>query len=364
MIIGVCGFTGTGSSAVVDILKEFTCNSVLDSTEFLLPYGPDGLQDLDYQLNTNCSKYTASAVGIERFRRHVYIYLAFHYKDKALQKKIIDCTESFISKITQEKWLGYGGSDYALYSNPILYKNHALNLIFYKVIRNISAIFTKKLGREWRLYPRHTMEFSIKPDNFDEYSKNYIIDLLSILGCDFKKNIILDQPFAGNNPTASFKYFDNPKAIILNRDPIDLYLLVKCFYRRNGTVGYQVPADNVSNFITYYKKMNEGMDNAVKNENVLKIQFEDLIYNYESTLKKIIDFCNLDTSTHAYHFFDPKISIANTQLRRKFNEYNQDVDIIQEELKDYLYDFSPYVNMDNAGLMFLNQSPLNKLKHL
>ena len=50
MIIGVCGFCSTGSSAVSDYLKEFKENQVLDMLEFTLAYIPDGLGDLEYIL--------------------------------------------------------------------------------------------------------------------------------------------------------------------------------------------------------------------------------------------------------------------------------------------------------------------------
>ena len=42
-----------------------------------------------------------------------------------------------------------------------------------------------------------------------------------------EKNLVLDQPFSGNNPQASFPYFENPRAVVVDRDPRDYYLFVK-----------------------------------------------------------------------------------------------------------------------------------------
>ena len=68
MTLGICGFTSTGSSAVIDLLHEFDEFQVLDKIEFGISYCPDGLEDLDYHVN-KYSKYTSSVVAIERFRR-------------------------------------------------------------------------------------------------------------------------------------------------------------------------------------------------------------------------------------------------------------------------------------------------------
>lgn len=44
------------------------------------------------------------------------------------------------------------------------------------------------------------------------------------MGADLSKPICLDQPFSGNNPENSFKFYNNPYAIIVDNDPRDLYL--------------------------------------------------------------------------------------------------------------------------------------------
>ena len=50
MIIGSCGFGGTGSSVLTDLLSEYDDVDVKDSFEFVLPYISDGLEDLEYHL--------------------------------------------------------------------------------------------------------------------------------------------------------------------------------------------------------------------------------------------------------------------------------------------------------------------------
>jgi hypothetical protein len=48
------------------------------------------------------------------------------------------------------------------------------------------------------------MSFSIKPDDFERITKQYINDILEAMGADFNKNIVLNQPFPGNDPESSF----------------------------------------------------------------------------------------------------------------------------------------------------------------
>ena len=51
MVIGACGFVGTGSSALTDLLREYDEVAVFDQIEFNISYYPDGIEDLDYQIN-------------------------------------------------------------------------------------------------------------------------------------------------------------------------------------------------------------------------------------------------------------------------------------------------------------------------
>ena len=73
----------------------------------------------------------------------------------------------------------------------------------------------------------------------------------------------------------------------------------------------------------------------------MRINFEDMIYNYEVMSEKILDFCNIARENHIKPktLFNPEKSIKNTQVFKKFTKYADDVKYIEEELKDYLYDF-------------------------
>ena len=60
MIIGCTGFSWSGSSAVTDLLMEYSENQVYRK-EFIFAYHPDSLSDLDFHLNDECSKFLSTS---------------------------------------------------------------------------------------------------------------------------------------------------------------------------------------------------------------------------------------------------------------------------------------------------------------
>jgi hypothetical protein len=90
-------------------------------------------------------------------------------------------------------------------------------------------------------------------NKFDVAAKEYISSVLDSIGRKHNHITVLDQPFEGCNPIKSFKYFENPKAIVVDRDPRDHYLFVKNFLRPRGKQGYQIPCDNVDDYIKYFR---------------------------------------------------------------------------------------------------------------
>lgn len=350
MIIGVCGFTSTGSSAVTDILKEFNENSVLDDHEFTLAYFPDGLNDLSYHLQENISKYMSSNVAIERYK----MLIKNLYKNninKETNGKLFQLTEEYIDSITQICWKGYGAVDYILYTNKF---KHVLMDLFRKVfIRTINKYYKKNIN----IYPVRTMSFSIKPDDFERITKQYINDILEAMGADFNKNIVLNQPFPGNDPESSFSFFDNPLAIVVDRDPRDNYIFAKKFLLNKGR---QIPTETVEKFVVYYRNMRKGMPYIIGSDKILNIRFEDLIYEYDESITKIMTFCGLKEHTNPRTIFAPELSINNTQVFKRYPEYRKEIEYIERELPEFLYPFEKYPEIEVTGNMFSGRSPLNK----
>lgn len=334
MIIGACGYGGTGSSAVKDFLKEFENVQTLDRAEAMFAYKVDGLQDLEYHLIKQFSRSISSNAAIRRFiDASKYASTPKLKKIYLNSKQFKKDTIKFIDKITQVEFYGIENYDYET-------KHCFLNfikLIFKKIIvKNYEKIFDKNF-KKW---PMKKMYFSIKPENFYEAAKEYTNDILKNSGADFSKAIVLDQPFEGNNPTNSFPFFEEPYAIVVDRDPRDYYLASSYQWPD----GQYLPRRNVEDFVKYYRTIRENIDYSKDTNKVLRINLEDLIFNYDYTKDKICNFLNFDKKNHKdqFKYFDPNRSIKGTQLYKKIKGHDDEIKYIEENLKEYLFDFDKY----------------------
>ena len=319
-VIGVCGFGYSGSGAVLDLLKSYADISVLDDIEFSLVYTPDGIEDLQRNISVCPSRYWTSDSALRRF-----IHLNKR-KKKYLDKLTNGCFSSlitdYLNKIIQIKWKG-STSVHVYQETGLAY--FLKQRLFRRLVAEYEAKF-KPLP--YHIWPQKEMYFSyIDNELFTHYSKEFVMGLLNNMYHNENETIIIDQPFAANNPEKSFPFFQNPKAIIVVRDPRDTYLLAKM---NLGLCGSFVPTNCVEMFIKYYKGL---MDSIVVSSDirVMTLKFEDLIYNFDNTQTVIEDFvgCKFRCSSGS-KYFDPLVSINNTQLWLKYPQFVRDVDIIEK----------------------------------
>ena len=179
------------------------------------------------------------------------------------------------------------------------------------------------------------------------------------LGADFTKPIILDQPFAGNNPQACFKFYEDPYAIVVDRDPRDNFIFGNT--KLIGTT-HLMPIQPVQDFVKYYRALRDNQPYKEKNDRILRVQFEDMVYHYEETTKKIRDFLNFPENPNPKSIFDPVMSMSNTQLWKRFPQFAKDIEYIEKELSEYLFDYTACPEPDLNGRMFRGKS-LRHPKH-
>jgi hypothetical protein len=148
----------------------------------------------------------------------------------------------------------------------------------------------------------------------------------------------MDQLVPETDTQHYLNYFDELKVILVDRDPRDLYLLQKHEYHEMF-----IPYRNVESFVKWYRMVRECKQNE-EHPDILKIKFEDLIYLYDITTQKIIDFSGIDASLwhHKRKVFDPDISIKNTNKKLKYTSKSdkREIAYIEKHLSLYCYDFS------------------------
>ena len=349
MIIGACGFGSTGSSAVSDYLLEFGNVQVLDNIEFTWVSLPDSLIDLDYHLNHPHMRTGDSIIAIQR-----YIELAKN-SERVLRRhggvdtnKFLKSVDSFVDSITTLKW------DWYTKKSDNLFSKYFVDLfLLSRIIPRIEI----KLKRQLHCWPFHPVRFAVNPSAFDEASRKHVHELLEAYGAKFDKPLILDQPFSGNNPQACFKYYEDPYAIVVDRDPRDNYV-----FARTKLLGrnHFMAVDTVEDFVKYYRALRENQPYKDPHERVLSIMFEDMVYKYDETTCKIREFLKLGDNPNPKSIFDPKISMPNTRVWLRYPEFKKDIEYIEKELPEYLYDYTGCPEPDLKGNMFFGKSPKNK----
>ena len=331
MIIGICGHGFTGSGAILDLLKEFDNTNVIDNGEFDIPYIPDGLEDLEYHIKLNPTRLGSDA-AIKRFLRlakakcRIRNTRRLFNQDKS--NEFYRISMRYVKTLTTVEWNGFWTFD-------SLTRKTVKEKFSFTVILRLLRYFQNKHKKAIRVSPFKKMYLSYTT-NFDKITQKYVKEVLAYLGADSDLINVLDQPFSSIKPENDFHFFpEECKAIIVERDPRDIYIMAKKVYPID--MGF-IPSDNVTEFISYYKNQRELAKNT-NSQNILKIHFEDLIYDYDKTVESISNFLLLGKQIKQRIFFKPDVSIHNTQLFRNYPELKDDMKKIEESLGEYLYDF-------------------------
>lgn len=332
------GYMGSGSSAITDLLSEFEdCSNEFKSYEYVFLHCPNGLFDLEDKLliGNNAIKSDETIRSFKDQMNKLYdkkFWWVGNYK-KIVGPEFKTLTDDFIEKITQFKFKGYW------YTHEEVNAKMFLKLLIRKPIKMLSGnrICNKKILR----YKDGMMLSYIKPDEFYRHSKKYINDVLNVISRGHE-NVIMDQLLLPFNLFRVDNYFgDELKAIVVSRDPRDVFILNKYIWD-SKKIGVPFPTD-AREFCEFYKGMRES-EHISESKKILRIKFEDLVYNYDKTVETVRTFVGFDKKSHISpkKRFIPELSIKNTQVFNGKEEYKKEIKVIEKELTEYLYDF-PYV---------------------
>ncbi|MEH2946033.1 hypothetical protein [Sporofaciens sp. JLR.KK001] len=317
MLVSVSGYNYSGSSAVIDLLAEYSETNCVKQ-EIAFAYMPDGLLDLEYNMN-HTATYFNGDVAIQRFwNQCLRCDMPKDKKQLFLQK-----SREYIDSIVEDTWHGGSYFDSTRLSGAKYY-------IWYlkKSISSLIYHYSKKVTN-WN---QRAMYLAYCCTNFNTLTSKYLNDIADMFSVEGKIGVF-NQFFSAFRPELSMKFCVDGKTIVVDRDPRDIYIL--------GNVRHETacfPSQDAKKFVTWYKRC---WDNCVKEESdrVLHVQFEDLIFQYEITVKRIEVFLGIDDHVKPRMYFKPEVSINNTQLKMRFPKLASDIAYIEKELKDYLYVF-------------------------
>ena len=335
-IVTCTGYGSTGSSVITDLLKEFDNVNSLGDFEFTFLSTVNGVRDLEYGLFELNNRSNVD-IYIKRFMKemnHLSHYGINHY-EKWFNGNFEKLSLEFIHSIIDVEWNGYNMMDIRdesifvkiMYYSERIYQKKILRL------RDTSANFYTKVMKKKRYYACPTSR-----EAFYDKVKIYTEKLANEIKCSNNEEyIVFDQLVPATDIENYLKYVQDLKVIVIDRDPRDLYLLEKHQYKEMF-----IPYQDVKTFVTWYRMVRECKANE-EHSHILRLQFEDFIYNYDKAIEDVMQFLDLKEENwkSKKEYFNPKVSIKNTAKMQDYTskEDRDEVAYIEKELKQYCYDF-------------------------
>ncbi len=333
--VNVSGFFYSGSSAIVDMLKEFR-GFYEPNAEIRFIRDPYGIIPMEQTLIHRWDWINASA-AISDFlsfmklcARPKGLFLPMGYGLKnTISPEILSITEDYINDLT-----------YYTYKMDFYHYKSKKSFLKYQMDRYRWAIEHLTKGRIKTANRNIATCYFSRPsqEQFNTATQRFFDRLFEEQFKGDVTHIILDQAIPVNNTQVIHRYFKNAKMIIIDRDPRDTF----CDEIKNGERfdqdGRTIEA--ARKYVVRSKAMREGIE---LDDDIMQVRFEDLIINYDVTRLKVLNFLGLQESDHINKksFLKPEVSIKNIGIWRKYyEECHEAIDYIEKELHGQCYDSS------------------------
>lgn len=335
--ISCASYYGTGSSAITDFVSEFDNVYSFTDEEFRFIQDPDGISDLEFNL-VECFNRHNSGHALKRYKR-----LVDFYKGNIFGKKYSNFfgdnwekySYQYIDELTDFTFPGWWQYDLYDRGNWFYFRKRIVNKILHKTLWRNKPELTLNTMKNEITYCSHPSE-----EKFLSSTRKYIFNLFNSVIPGNYDIMMVDQLLPPMNLKRYLRYFNNNiQVVIVDRDPRDVFMLDKYFWK-DGVI----PNDVVT-FCKWYRYTREHRKHENINTSQIKfIQFEDLIYNYEDTTKVLSDWLGLSEDKHIRKkkLLNPDISIKNTQVWKKLPNVDSELEYIEKNLAEYLYDFSKF----------------------
>lgn len=331
-IFTVASYYGSGSSAITDFISEFEGVKSLTDYEFRFAHDPDGLSELEYNLVENFNRHN-SGHALKRYRDLVNYYSNHFYAkryEKFFNNQWKKLSYEYINSLVDFSYKGCWAYDFYDKGQWYEFWHRLPDRIMHK------TFWRNKPDKH--LFFENEITFASHPsvDKFLNCTKSYTTKLMQSANKENSPFLMVDQILPSTNIHRHLRYFENLKVFLVDRDPRDVYILEKYIWKDDV-----IPTD-VELFCKWFLYTRDNRINKNINSNdIMFIQFEDLIYNYDVTTKKIIEWAGLKNQQHLLKnkYFDPKISIKNTKVWLNYPNENENIKYIEDTLSEYLYKY-------------------------
>lgn len=323
--IACVGYHSTGAGVIDCLFREF--DNVTQGTyevEARMIQDPDCVSDLEYYLVENPHRLN-SGFEIKRFKKYVKENSRSYKKIFGNQWETI--SNQYADSLAEFQYDGYWHGDIWLLSKP---------LQMYHTIRRGFAKLTPKKYRKpawYNYFPwLKSYHVNLTEEEFLNKTRIYIDKLAIAANKNNAEYVVLDQLVAPDQLKRQCRYVNDLKVIVVDRDPRDVYIDQMI----NGN--HVLPKDP-KQFSEAYKNTRKNM--VEDNESCMLINFEDLIYRYDKSIKSVLEFVGIEKEHHIAPktIFNPSISIKNTKQWERYPQYNDACEVIVKCLPNMLHRF-------------------------
>lgn len=322
-IVFVAGLGSTGSSALIDLLREVRTYYTLEN-EFRLFVDPGGLVNLRDALVDNWSVFQ-SDIAIKNFKKMV-LSLSSKWRSpnshidhtRFIDNQFIKQSNEYIDSLTELHFRGLW---------------YGIDNIWLRQINKI-PFFNR---RKWTTKPVYVGK-KLSDEQFNDLTYSYIKSMIDYcLEKEGKKHFCFNENLSCMFPEKILKMVPGSKIINIIRDPKDVYA-------DSVRVKWLAIPENKKEYIKWQLAVYNGwmkVEELARKwdpdcEKLRVVKFEELVLKYDETVKSIFEFLSINKNDHIMKrkFLNPSISSKNIGQWKKL--------ITQEEAQIFDSDFKQF----------------------
>ena len=345
MTITTTGYYSTGSSAVYDLLREYSsCSEEVNREnpiEHIFLYMPNGLFDLEDKLLIGNSIHRSDEAmnAFYQAMKDLYEnnYQVFGNYKKRYGIRFMAAVERLIEDLTEYKVEGNWYYDNEMQFSLV----HSIASTLHMICKQpINANYFKNIGHRDK-YGDNITRYAF-PTEIGFYTKAtaFIQEFFSMAQGSNQGVLLLDHLILPHNIFRLPQYLKSNelKVIIVDRDPRDVYIDIRKRQERNKEIP-PIPV-NPKEYVGFWIALRESERNVQLPDQVLRIQYEDLFYKYENTVSVIEKFCGFTPDQHQYsgRFFNPSMSKIYLNQYKTDTKWTTIIKYIENNLQEYLYE--------------------------